>query len=78
MSYLVALVASNYLLVGFAGRLEMPGRYLWAICQCTMIYLVLAYSTHRRLQPWCPFCRGGGDEQGADAPEPTPTGYQPA
>ncbi|MGI3779795.1 MAG: hypothetical protein ACRYG2_03380, partial [Janthinobacterium lividum] len=62
VGYLVGLIASNVLLLG-DGRLEVPGRWAWAACQSTMIYLVLAYSTHRRLQPWCPFCRGrGGDD----------------
>jgi hypothetical protein len=40
-----------------------------------MIYLVLSYTTHRRLQPWCPACSGGdGGREDADAPEPIPTG----
>jgi hypothetical protein len=54
IGYLVVLIGSNgLLLLGPFGRLG------WAAVQATMIYLVLAYSGHRRFQPWCPQCRGG-------------------
>jgi hypothetical protein len=54
VSYLAILVASNgLLLIGPIGRLS------WGVIQLSMIYLVLAYSSHRRFQPWCPQCQGG-------------------
>ena len=37
-----------------------------------MIYLILAYSSHRKLQPWCPWCSGGGggsEEHKVDEPD---------
>jgi len=56
--YMVVLIATNFLT-------STPGRLVWALTQSTMIYLILAYSTHRKLQPWCPWCSdgGGGSEQ---------------
>lgn len=68
--YLAALVGVNFV-PGPVGRL------LWALLQGSMIYLLLAYSTHRRLQPWCPWCRGGGGGGGEDdddpvSPDPVP------
>jgi hypothetical protein len=62
--YLAVVVGSN-LLPGTVGRL------IWAAAQLSMLYLVLSYVTHRRLQPWCPQCRNGG---GGDPVlhEPTP------
>ena len=38
------------------------GRYAWATAQATLLYLLFAYVTHRRLQPWCPRCRHGGSD----------------
>lgn len=69
--YLVVLLGSNALLF-----LEStPARLLWAAVQCSMVYLVLAHSTHRSLQPWCPWCSGGGGgEDVVDAPDPLPVG----
>jgi hypothetical protein len=52
--YMTILVGSNGLLL--AGTI---GHFVWALVQASMIYLVLAYSGHRRFQPWCPQCRGG-------------------
>ncbi|CAN5545180.1 hypothetical protein BH10ACT8_BH10ACT8_22080 [soil metagenome] len=52
--YLVVLIGSNVLLT-------LPhGRWGWAVVQASMIYLISAHTTHRRLQPWCPWCSGGG------------------
>jgi hypothetical protein len=63
--YLGVLIGSNFM--------DFPGsRPLWAAIQATMIYLILSYSTHRRLQPWCPWCRDGGGGSGQDAPIPDP------
>lgn len=65
--YLTLLVGSN-LAMGTIGRIG------WALVQSTMLYLIAAYSTHRRLQPWCPWCRGGDGGQDRDdvAPPPPP------
>jgi hypothetical protein len=60
--YLVVLIGSNF-------ATSTIGRIGWAIIQCSMIYLVLSYSTHRKYQPWCPWCReGGGGEHVEDPP----------
>jgi hypothetical protein len=68
--YLLALLASNLLLLG--GPAERIG---WAGAQSTMIYLVLADTSHRRFQPWCPTCRNdGGGQSWSDAPDPIPFG----
>jgi hypothetical protein len=55
--YLVVLIGSNF-------ATSTPGRIGWALVQSSMLFLILAYSTHRRLQPWCPWCSdgGGGDD----------------
>ncbi|MGX7679328.1 hypothetical protein ACSMXN_10565 [Jatrophihabitans sp. DSM 45814] len=52
--YLIVLLGSNYLLT-LSG-----GRWLWALVQGSMIYLIASHSTHRKLQPWCPWCSDGG------------------
>jgi hypothetical protein len=73
VGYLVVLVGSNGLLL-----FGMSGRLGWALVQSTMIYLVLAYSSHRRFQPWCPRCSGGhGEREPIAAPDPVPQGQQP-
>lgn len=69
--YLVVLLGSNALLVVDSAWAKAA----WALVQCSMIYLVMAHSTHRALQPWCPWCSdGGGGEELVDAPEPLPVG----
>ena len=74
VGYLLLLLASN-LALDPGPVPSVVGRALWAAVQSTMVYLMLAYGTHRRLQPWCPQCGGGGgDRQDADAPDPLPTG----
>ena len=72
--YFVVLIGSNFFLLGSNLLPGTLGEYTWAAIQSTMIYLVLAYSTHRKLQPWCPQCNGGGD--GVDAPDPVPSGSE--
>jgi hypothetical protein len=40
-----------------------------------MIYLIMSYVSHRRLQPWCPWCNngGGGSDHDDDVtPPPLP------
>ncbi|HLY33700.1 MAG TPA: hypothetical protein VKQ07_04140 [Jatrophihabitantaceae bacterium] len=70
LPYMVVLIGSNF-------APGLPGRIFWAVMQSSMIYLILSYSTHRRLQPWCPWCSdgGGGAEHKDDdpvTPEPDP------
>ena len=79
VAYLLALLASNFVLLNPSVLPDPLGRYVWALVQTTMIYLILASATHRKLQPWCPQCKGGGGEkEDVDAPEPVPTGFQHA
>ncbi len=70
--YLVVLIGSNF-------ATSMPGRVGWAIIQLSMIYLIIAHTTHRRLQPWCPWCSpdGGGDRAGDPDPVPPHDDRQP-
>jgi hypothetical protein len=65
--YLAVLVGSNF-------ATSTPGRIAWAVIQMSMIYLILAHTTHRRLQPWCPWCQGGdgGDDHDPATPDPLP------
>ena len=57
VGYLAVVVGSSFL------YFDPVGRYVWATVQASLVYLLLVYTTHQRLQPWCPFCRGGGEEQ---------------
>jgi hypothetical protein len=64
--YLVVLIGSNF-------ASSAPGRIAWALIQSSMIYLIAAQVTHRRLQPWCPWCRDdGGGEHVDEAPPVLP------
>jgi hypothetical protein len=64
--YVVVLIGSNF----FPGTW---GRVVWVIMQCSMIYLIKSHVSHRRYQPWCPWCSngGGGSERDQDAPPPS-------
>jgi hypothetical protein len=70
--YLVVLIGSNF-------ASTAAGRIGWAIVQSSMIYLILAYTTHRRLQPWCPWCRddGGGEHEDISPTPPPVDHHQP-
>jgi hypothetical protein len=61
--YLLVLIGSNF-------ATGVIGLWGWAAIQLTMIYLVLAYSTHRKLQPWCPWCSDGGGGEEVDETPP--------
>jgi hypothetical protein len=66
--YLAVLIGSNF----FPGTW---GRIVWAVIQCSMVYLIMSHVTHRRFQPWCPWCSngGGGSEHDEDvSPPPLP------
>jgi hypothetical protein len=68
-AYLAALVACSLLYA------HPIGRYAWAAAQASLIYLLRVYTTHQRLQPWCPRCGNGGRERTAPAaPTPISTG----
>jgi high-affinity Fe2+/Pb2+ permease len=55
--YLGAVVGSSFLY-------DHPiGRYAWAAAQVSLVYLLRVYVTHQRLQPWCPYCKHGGEER---------------
>ena len=73
-AYLLLLVFSNVLLLPAAGVFHTAGQYVWAAVQSTLIYLVMCYTTHRRLQPWCPECQGGGPGDKEWSADPTPSG----
>jgi hypothetical protein len=51
--YIAVLIGSNF-------AIPATGRLCWALIQLSMVYLILATSTHRKLQPWCPWCSEGG------------------
>jgi hypothetical protein len=65
IGYLAVVIASSFLYG------HPVGRYVWAATQASLIYLLLVYLTHQRLQPWCPHCRNGGEELTAPT-TPTP------
>jgi hypothetical protein len=58
--YLLALIATNVMLLMNG---SLPVKLVWAAAQLTMVYLVLAHSSHRMFQPWCPQCASGGTEK---------------
>jgi hypothetical protein len=70
--YLVVLVGSNF-------ATSTAGKIAWAVIQLSMIYLIIAHATHRRLQPWCPWCSpdGGGDLVANKDPVPPHDDRQP-
>ena len=73
VGYLLVLVTGSVVLLDLATVPAHVGRPLWVALQLTLVYLVLSYSTHRRLQPWCRRCSGGGDDH-VETPDPLPTG----
>lgn len=61
--YLVVVIGSSF-------AFSTIGAVPWAMIQMSMIYLVLSNSTHRRLQPWCPWCSQGGGGSEVETPDP--------
>jgi hypothetical protein len=67
----VAVIAATSLLY-----FHPAGKYAWAVAQLSLVYLVLVYTTHQKLQPWCPYCKNGGEEQTTPtAPTPVSTSH---
>jgi hypothetical protein len=60
LPYLAVIVLSNF-------APGTPGRIFWSLAQLSLIYLLRCAVTHRRFQPWCPWCRGGGEDERSDA-----------
>ncbi|HWH00508.1 MAG TPA: hypothetical protein VNV66_14555 [Pilimelia sp.] len=65
VGYLVAVAAASF------GYAHPVGRYGWAAAEASLVYLLFVYVTHQRLQPWCPHCENGGQEQSSPT-TPTP------
>jgi hypothetical protein len=61
--YVVVLISSNF-------ATSTIGRVGWAAIQLSMVYLIVSQSTHRKLQPWCPWCSGGGGGEDVDETPP--------
>jgi|SRR4051794_5206225 len=61
--YLVVLISSNFATTAI-------GRIGWALIQLSMVYLLMSQSTHRKLQPWCPWCSAGGGGEEVDETPP--------
>lgn len=65
VGYLAGIVGTSLL------SSDPVGRYVWAMAEASLVYLLVAYVTHQRLQPWCPHCGHGGEERSAPvAPSP--------
>jgi hypothetical protein len=64
---LIVLISSNF------ATTTTFGLWCWAAIQLSMIYLIQSYTTHRKLQPWCPWCsEGGGGSHVEDLPPVLP------
>jgi hypothetical protein len=61
--YIVVLISSNF-------ATSPIGRIGWAVIQLSMVYLIMSNSTHRKLQPWCPWCSDGGGGSEVDEMPP--------
>jgi hypothetical protein len=68
-TYLGVVIGSSFL------NGHPVGKYGWAAVEASLVYLLFAYVTHQRLQPWCPHCRNGGEEL-ATPTSPTPVSNQ--
>jgi len=67
---LMVFYLATIVLVSFYSYTSI-GKWLWVAIWISFIYMLLVYSTHQRLQPWCPYCRGGGigDHEHRPTPE---------
>jgi hypothetical protein len=65
------------IVVTFAFLATHPiGKYVWIVVEASLVYLLIVYVTHQRLQPWCPQCQHGGEEVAAPT-TPTPVASNP-
>lgn len=53
----LAVVAASFVFYS-----DPVGRFGTALVESSLVYLLFVYVTHQRLQPWCPYCRSGGDD----------------
>ncbi|MGW7006583.1 hypothetical protein ACWGCW_28130 [Streptomyces sp. NPDC054933] len=68
-----ALVGASLLVPhGAWSRVASTAALAWILAE------LWATRVHNRLGPWCPWCRGGGDDDTEAAPTPSPSTYQPA
>jgi len=66
LPYLAVLLGSNF-------ATSTPARIGWALVQSSMLWLIASHATHRKLQPWCPWCSdGGGGEHVEETPPVLP------
>lgn len=64
--YFAVLIGSNF-------AATTVGRLGWALVQSSMLWLLVSYASHRKLQPWCPWCSDdGGGEHVEDTPPVLP------
>lgn len=73
VGYLLVLLSADLLLVLAPQPLLQAAFVLWAAIQSSLIYVVLSHVTHRRLQPWCTECGGGGGRDDVDSRNPVPS-----
>lgn len=54
------------------GGHSVGGMLFGALFNTAIAYLLFATAVHRRLSPWCPWCRrgGGGEDEQIEAPDP--------
>jgi hypothetical protein len=71
-AYLAVLVGADVAVALAPPAMSGVALVLWASVQSTLVYLVLSHVTHRRLQPWCPRCGGGGEGRDEDADDRGP------
>lgn len=69
VGYLAGIVGTSLL------SSDPVGRYVWATAEASLVYLLVVYVTHQRLQPWCPRCGHGGEERSAPV-TPSPVSSQ--
>lgn len=70
---LLGLVAVSALAGNFLEKRSAPSLILFNLVTLGIIGIYVANGVHRRLQPWCPYCRWGRDDEDETvAPAPAP------